>query len=366
LKLIISFIILTFFFSLQVLSTDDLSDNISISHSFEAGNTISSSKMNENFQNLVDEINILRKEISKLNTLLKCEKSYSDCVNSCDAVGGIVSVYRYEENHFCLHTFLTSGTFNQNTTREIDILLVAGGAGGGGDNSGGGGAGGLIWETNKLITVDGYQVIVGEGGEGATNNGGNGTSSNGEDSTVFGLSAIGGGAGSNGGTGNSAGNGGSGGGGNGEGDPLPGLGLTSQGNDGGNGSTQAGGGGGGAKQPGDDADENFGGKGGMGSNDFISGDVFETNAFLSAGNGLSGVGEKIGTYYFLAGGGGGGSINDSYFLADGGYGGGGKGGRSPTSGLPNTGGGGGGLTYPGSTGTNSGGSGIVMIRYLMP
>ena len=63
----------------------------------------------------------------------------------------------------------------------------------------------------------------------------------------------------------------------------------------------------------------------MGSNDFISGDVFETNAFLSAGNGLSGVGEKIGTYYFLAGGGGGGSINDSYFLADGGYGGGGKG-----------------------------------------
>ncbi|MCH2294747.1 MAG: DUF1566 domain-containing protein, partial [SAR324 cluster bacterium] len=54
-------------FSLQVLSTDDLSDNISISHSFEAGNTISSSKMNENFQNLVDEINILRNEFSKLN-----------------------------------------------------------------------------------------------------------------------------------------------------------------------------------------------------------------------------------------------------------------------------------------------------------
>ena len=45
----------------------------------------------------------------------------------------------------------------------------------------------------------------------------------------------------------------------------------------------------------------------MGSNDFISGDVFETNAFLSAGNGLSGVGEKIGDYYYLAGGGGGGS-----------------------------------------------------------
>ena len=117
---------------------EDIVFNLDIRHLIDRTFYINKEYEEENFQNLVDEINILRKEISKLNTLLKCEKSYSDCVNSCDAVGGIVSVYRYEENHFCLHTFLTSGTFNQNTTREIDILLVAGGAGGGADNSGGG------------------------------------------------------------------------------------------------------------------------------------------------------------------------------------------------------------------------------------
>jgi len=267
------------------------------------------------------------------------------------------------------HTFSTVGssTFVLNSAEqsdftvtrggEVEYLIVAGGGAGGNcqGNSGlsgsGAGGGGVLFGT-MLVTPQVYPVIVGQGG--AATNSPFVQGANGQNSSVFGLTAFGGGAGGSDLNTNRCATGSStserrrgcpGGSGGGSGVDSPaGIGTAGQGNPGGSGGNSGGGGGG----------------GGAGTAGFLSGD---------GGVGLSTRISGANTFY--AGGGGAGG-NASVTGRQGGLGGGGRGINfqegniiSAANGVNGTGGGGGGT--PANQGvelfSGAGGSGIVIIRY---
>ena len=230
----------------------------------------------------------------------------------------------------------------------IEYLIVAGG-GSGANTGSGGGAGGVLTGQMDLFGPNTYNIVIGAGGTILDYGAAPGT--NGENTTAFGLTAIGGG----GGVSHGAGNGVSGG--SGSGGPvtysnnssplrLGGSGTVGQGNSGGNGFVAynwwgCSGGGGGAGQAG-------------------------SNGGNAPGSGKGGNGILwYGTYY--GGGGGGGEVNGSYVGA-GGLGGGGNAviNSSGQNGVNNTGGGGGGGSHTGTYyNGGSGGSGVVIIRSLV-
>lgn len=269
------------------------------------------------------------------------------------ATGGTIT----SDGTYIYHTFTASGNFVPTSAVNAEILMVAGGGGsrgGSGQVAGGGGAGGLLYVPSSSFAVGTYPVVVGAGGSG----------SNGSNSTINGLSAIGGGAsgfysgtssdlnGSSGGSGGGASslNGSSG---------TGGAGTSGQGFAGGGvpGGASYGDGGGGASQTPPNGDPGIGGNG-----------LSSYSAWGLAGN----VGHNVsGTIWFAGGGGGGGAGGPGPFGGIGGNGGGGTGGGysgqtgnvNPTSGLANTGGGGGGANTGYCT-PGSGGSGVVIVRYL--
>ena len=252
---------------------------------------------------------------------------------------------------------------NQSSGLQIEYLIVAGGGGGGTRVGGGGGAGGLLHNFGNPFApaIGTYPVAVGTGGAAGTGSGGSGgNGSNGGDSSVFGLTAIGGGGGGQRGPYDGLGGGSGGGAGY---DGIAGSGIAGQGFDGGDGNGFAGAGGGGgalaAGQPGNVGGWRNGGDGG---------DGFDAGSLLGTSIGDNGV---------FAGGGGGGFRYEggTETAGTGGTGGGGNGGDPSSgfagvSGVANTGGGGGGGSNDRLDGTNdwhngaSGGSGAVVIRYI--
>tara|TARA_B110000483_G_scaffold54873_1_gene68482 strand:+ start:273 stop:2108 length:1836 start_codon:yes stop_codon:yes gene_type:complete len=271
----------------------------------------------------------------------------------------IIGRYTYR-----VHAFTSVGNTNfiMNEQRDLDILIVAGGGGGGGSagggaSGGGGGAGGLILLTSQTKTSGTYTITTGGGGTGVGARrdvpGGDGN-----DSSAFGTTADGGGAGGcRAATNDANANGRNGGSGGGEGsqgvNSSYGSGTSGQGNRGGldgfsgNGSLSnaSGGGGGAGGVGGDGLDHDFSGNGGVG----LDMSSYFTTAF-GVNNG------------YFAGGGGGGTPGTAYVQGSGGLGGGGDGGSSAgVAGTANTGGGGGGA--PSSLTSGAGGSGIVLIRY---
>jgi hypothetical protein len=272
-----------------------------------------------------------------------------------DASGG-TTVTTFTDNtgtEYRVHAFenVGSDTFTVNSGGEVDVLVVGGGGGGNDTQNnnrdrGGGGAGGLVF-ANETVTVGQYNIVVGDGGV---------DENNGENSTALGLTALGGGIGSDfvdgtdGGSGGGGGNGGLGG-----AALQPGTNpnaMIDAGFEGGDGKESpavngsdpnAGAGGGGAGER--------GGDGGGGSSAIAGG----------GGDGLD-FSQEFGTTFGENGyfaGGGGGSAEDGGGI--GGLGGGGQGRTSSTvgsGGVDGT-GGGAGSQNP----SEGGGSGIVIIRY---
>lgn len=240
---------------------------------------------------------------------------------------------------FKSRTFLSGGNLVINEiskSAKLDVLIVAGGGAGGKGvsslgNAGGGGAGGVIVIADYAASLGTYPIVIGAGGTGYAHelfryNGG--------DSSIFGLTAIGGGGGAGVSiySGNSGGSGG-----------------------GGYGKYPAGGGSGGAGTP------NQGYAGGNG--------IQGTQPWSATGGGGGGAGSvgSNGEATTSGGGAGGSPINNSFRTgANVEYSRGGKGGEyntyTPAVGGANTGnGGGGGSLYTPSIA--AGGSGIVVIRY---
>ena len=277
------------------------------------------------------------------------------------ATGGTVTEITQGGFAYRVHTFTSDGTFEVVRGGEVEYLVVAGGGGGGKGRGGGGGAGGLLTDS-KSVSVTSYSLSVGAGGSAGTTS--SGFAGNGDNSSGFGVTAIGGGGGRNGGSDGDGTSGGSGGGATGSnatsGSFSGGDGTAGQGNRGGNLTDQStyrniGSGGGGAGSRGADQPAD-------GGDDRVNG---------GAGLDLSGVfGTGVGDAGFFSGGGGGGANDDSPVRRGlGGAGGGGEGSASDgiigESGQANTGGGGGGGGGNRGTGSDggAGGSGIVIVRY---
>ena len=268
------------------------------------------------------------------------------------------------------HTFTADGNFVVSASGTVDYLIVAGGGAGGG--WGGGGAGGLLTATGLAVTAQTYAITVGDGGTSQSGAVSNTAGNDGEDSTAFGLTAIGGGGG---GSANNGRNGGSGGGAGahgcgGSGYPFQctsfGSGTSGQGNDGnkgydgggGCGGYDSGGGGGGAGAQGGTGNTSNGGNGGDGvANNYRTG----SNVTYAAGGGGAGYSDGCNPGDSVTG-------NNRTMPNGGSSGIGGDGGshnsapgvNTATAGDTNTGSGGGG--DPDAHG--AGGSGIVVIRYL--
>jgi len=170
------------------------------------------------------------------------------------ATGGTITT----DGDYKVHTFTGSGTFAVSTVGDIgtvEYLLIAGGAGGA---NGGGGAGGYRTsvsgqtsganssaEGTVFLSSDSYSITVGAGG-GQAGNGGN--------STLSGVTSIGGGAGGSWryDPGSSGGSG------------VGGNGINSESTAAGNGATNTGSGGGGRHSPDQYPSAATGGHGGSG------------------------------------------------------------------------------------------------------
>jgi hypothetical protein len=281
-------------------------------------------------------------------------RAFSILVNGPTISGGILA----SDSTYYYRVFKTSGNLATNFSTSIDLMAIAGGGGGA---QVGGGAGGLIVASSKTIAAGTYQVVVGLGGALGLNGG---------DTTVFGHTANGGGAGApsnsiTGGTGGSGGGAGRDNGNGGTANQSSGTGYTGYGYNGGNSSYTGhggGGGGGGAGAVGGNGGGNgnasaeAGGSGGAGHNGKAS--------WLSAVASIMPTDWQTATSTGYIGGGGGTASNAGSTSGTSGSGGSGGGGRgfNPAvggfygdPGINHTGGGGG--------SSREGGHGVVIIRY---
>lgn len=241
--------------------------------------------------------------------------------------------------------FTGSGSITISQAGTVEVLVIGGGGAGGnytattGYNGGGGGAGGYIYYENFYVGAVSYTVTIGAGAAANT------WSTQANDTTAFGLCAVGGGSWSEsidraqmGGSGSGARNSAT------AVVRAGGRAVSGQGNAGGTGDTtnnstgSGGSGGGGAGAAGGNGTTSVGGAGGAGTANSITGSSV--------------------TYA-----GGGGGARNSGSAGAGGAGGGGAGGTSGagTAGTANTGGGGGG-SYNTQT-PGAGGSGIVILLF---
>lgn len=287
------------------------------------------------------------------------------------ATGGAVSTYTDGATTYKVHTFTSSGTFSVLSGSDSVDYLIVGGGGGGGVIGGGGGAGGVL-SGSVSVGISFNAVVIGGGGNNSGSFSGS-VATNGGDSSVFGLTAIGGGAGGRhvGGSTSTAGSSGGSGGGGADNGSAGGSGTTGQGNAGGAGvpgvpgTQRLGGGGGGAGQAGNNWNVSNG-KGGDGIQSAIDG----TNYYYAGGGGAGGYNSTTGGNGGLGGGGGGAVFSGTAGTGGGSArnaGGNGTVGADGQGGLggQNTGGGAGGASFNVSTVSSRGGSGIVIIRYAI-
>ena len=203
-----------------------------------------------------------------------------------DATGGTITT----SGGNTIHTFNSDANFVAPSAASVDYLIVGGGGGAEHTNfyGGGGGAGGYLSATALSISEGTHAAVIGAGGVGGSD-----SKTNGGDSSIFSLTAVGGGYG-NYGSPNDGADGGSGGGGYGAGiGGDGGSATTGQGYAGGSGAASdgAGGGGGGSASAGGDGTQGGSGgsgaaaAGGAGTSNSISG-----SAVYYAAGGASGYG----------------------------------------------------------------------------
>ena len=284
-------------------------------------------------------------------------------------------------DQWVIHTFgpgtpwVFSDAFNVTTlgTGKIRVLVVGGGGSGGsvdgtGVAGGGAGGGGVIDTNLTLLATGSYVIGIGQGGirnhADHTIGVGSASGNRGQDSTAFGLTALGGGKGdsNDGSAGGPSSNGGSGGGGVSTqqdfGVPPVGTTITSRGH--GTGTVGQGNDGGtGWADPSPTGGTNFGGGGGG------AGGAGEDGRLAGANKGKGGPGvasDISGTPTYYGGGGGGGAMSGGGGAA-GGLGGGGQGGPQH-DGTDGQGGGGGGGSATTFNDAGRGGHGVVIVRYL--
>jgi hypothetical protein len=268
---------------------------------------------------------------------------------------------------------ISASTFTANVTINpgfsVRYLLVAGGGGGGSDMGGGGGAGGYLAAESLALTNAINTIVIGAGGSGAPAGISQPAGSNGQNSTAFGLTAVGGGGGASeyGNNNSPAGSGGSGGGAASHLSTTGGLGTAGQGNNGGNsGGSYYPGGGGGAGAVGTSTPAN----GGVG----LPNDILGTSYYWAGGGGGAGYSGNAGNGGLGGAGGGAPKVGGGGLAGGSGYNAGTDGEvgslnaqtnkRGGSAGVNTGSGGGGGSHYNVTNEGGSGGSGIAVVRYF--
>ena len=313
----------------------------------------------------------------------------SESVSSViEATGGAISNITHRGRTYKVHTF-TSGSTNfvvtsAGSSPSLQYLIVAGGGSGGSNLGGGGGGGGVLTNVNSAplaVTAQTYVITVGNGGASVSGGQGGAVANDGQNSSAFGLTAIGGGGAGGGSPNRAARSGGSGGGAGGyegAGGAAGTAGPPRQGNDGGTGESgnqYRAGGGGGAALAGGNLNNSFG-RGGYGGTGVVSYINSNTGLYFGGGGGGGSYVSSRGGGIGGAGGGGGGGTNSSVGTfgfggvaginagANGASSGDGNANTVPTGGNggANTGGGGGGGGHQTAV-SGAGGSGIVIVRY---
>jgi hypothetical protein len=295
-----------------------------------------------------------------------------------DGSGGTIT----HVGNYTIHTFTSSGTFNPGPyVSKVEVLVVGGGGGGGGVIGGGGGGGGVVYNSSITVTPNtNYTVTVGAGGNGGKGWQGDAGSthpgSNGGSSSFNGVTALGGGGGAS----SAAAKTGSSGGGGGFGSVAGASGTSGQGHSGGTSSDSGnkGAGGGGAGANGSASGTYTTSDGSCSTGQPGSGWVCRNGGWLPpdhpglgyGGAGGAGVANSISGSSVYYGGGGGGGVRYAYGNGGaGGAGGGGAGSNVTTGAVGGTnglGGGGGGAGYNTDSGSltgGKGGSGVVIIKY---
>jgi hypothetical protein len=112
------------------------------------------------------------------------------------ATGGTLGSVTVGDTTYRTHTFTTTGTSTFTVTNPgnlgpFDVLIVAGGGSGGVDNGGGAGGGGVI-QTSIVPSATSYNIVVGAGAAARQGFQDDGPGSGGQNSSAFGLTALGG------------------------------------------------------------------------------------------------------------------------------------------------------------------------------
>ena len=98
-KKIFGLVIYVYLLSMQAFATGNFSDNLTVPHTFASGETISSNKMNENFNKIFEELNKFKKYIYSDGDIIAEFISF----NNSDAFG-------LNEKNFWFRINLSSGT----------------------------------------------------------------------------------------------------------------------------------------------------------------------------------------------------------------------------------------------------------------
>jgi hypothetical protein len=148
----------------------------------------------------IDDVDFYN-ESQRFGTMTKQDNSLIQLVQA--DTGPTVTTAQSRDGDYVIHTFTQSDVLHVRAEGIIEYLIVGGGGGGGGWAGGGGGGGGTVLTGFKRLTVGTYDIVIGAGGNAGTDIGNSGLQSQagvrdstaGGNTTAFGLTAYGGGAG---------------------------------------------------------------------------------------------------------------------------------------------------------------------------
>ncbi|CAB5220977.1 hypothetical protein UFOVP240_63 [uncultured Caudovirales phage] len=148
----------------------------------------------------IDDVDFYN-ESQRFGTMTKQDNSLIQLVKA--DTGDTATTIQSRDGDYVIHTFTSTDQFYVRSEGIVEYLIVGGGGAGGGNFAGGGGGGGSVLTGFKRLTVGTYDIVIGAGGTGGLDTGTSGLQgqagkrdgTDGGNTTAFGITAYGGGAG---------------------------------------------------------------------------------------------------------------------------------------------------------------------------
>jgi hypothetical protein len=128
--------------------------------------------------------------------ILRYPTAVTAIASATAATGGTTSTQTIGDTTYRVHAFTNTGTStftvsNAGNLGPAEVLIVGGGGSGGVDCGGGGGGGGVI-QASVNLSATSYSIVVGAGGAARPGTSDDGPGNGGQNSSAFGLTALGG------------------------------------------------------------------------------------------------------------------------------------------------------------------------------